>query len=73
MQAIKPLPKSALNEDGSFRVPDNLVAQPTDSEQEKEKKKRKIKVIVMCCMHLGLGLIVCLSVNVCRSPVSLVC
>ncbi len=44
MQAIKPLPKSALNEDGSFRVPDSLVAQPEDTEQEKEKKKRKIKV-----------------------------
>ncbi len=49
MQAIKPLPKSALNEDGSFRVPDNLIAQPTDSEQDKEKKKRKIKVMDYMC------------------------
>jgi secreted PhoX family phosphatase len=37
-------PKSALNPDGTFCIPDNLRLLPTDTDAEKDKKRRKVKV-----------------------------
>jgi hypothetical protein len=38
------VPKAALNEDGTFKIPDNLRLQKDDTEAEKLRKRAKVKV-----------------------------
>ncbi|CAM9163656.1 unnamed protein product [Chrysoparadoxa australica] len=39
------VPKAALAEDGSFKIPDNLRLLPTDTNAERETKRRKVKAL----------------------------
>eukprot|EP00611_Tribonema_gayanum_P013393 TRINITY_DN242_c0_g1_i1.p2 TRINITY_DN242_c0_g1~~TRINITY_DN242_c0_g1_i1.p2 ORF type:complete len:336 (-),score=85.48 TRINITY_DN242_c0_g1_i1:35-1042(-) len=41
------LPKSAIAEDGTFKIPDNLRLQSTDTDADKVRKRNKVKALKM--------------------------
>ncbi|CAM9143943.1 unnamed protein product [Phaeothamnion confervicola] len=42
---LPPVPAAALDEDGNFKIPDNLKPHPGDTDAERERKRKKIKAL----------------------------